>query len=410
MKLKNSRMKKIWLTIAFAGFILFLVMNYTNVFSCLGFIIGILTPFLFGAAIAFVVNIPMRFMERTLFKKFVAEVRDDEGNLTVKRRGFVRPLCVVITLVLVAAVVTAVVAIVVPQLATAVEQLVRSASASLPKFQKWADEIFRDNSMVKDFIDSWHIDVKSIMSNITQFLQNGAGSAFSSALGAAQTVVSGVFTVVIGVIFASYLLGSKEKLQKQAKMVMHAAMPDKASDYVTRVAKLCSETFSKFIAGQGMEMCIICIMFFIVLSIAQIPYAGLVSVLIAFMSLIPFVGMFLGCAISAVIILMENPISALIFVVIFIVLQQIEGNLIYPRVVGSRVGLPPMWVIVAVTIGSSLFGIAGVLLFIPLTSVIYQLVREWVLRRLKAKREKEQLLSAETEKAAVTAATEVKSE
>ena len=128
------------------------------------------------------------------------------------------------------------------------------------------------------------------------------------------------------------------------------------------------------------------------------------------MSLIPFVGMFLGCAISAVIILMENPISALIFVVIFIVLQQIEGNLIYPRVVGSRVGLPPMWVIVAVTIGSSLFGIAGVLLFIPLASVIYQLVREWVLRRLKAKREKEQLLSAETEKAAVTAATEVKSE
>ena len=395
MKFRNFGIKKVWATIGFAGFVFFLVMNYTTLFSFVGFIFGILTPFIFGAVVAFIVNIPMRFMERTVFKKFVAEIRDDEGNLIIKRRRFVRPLCVVITLVFVAAIVTAFAAIVVPQLATAAEQVIRSASAFLPKFQQWADEIFRDNSMIRGYIDSWHIDVKSIMANVTQFVQNGAGTAFTSALGAAQTVISGVFTVVIGVIFASYLLASKEKLQKQIKMLMHAVLPDKASTEITRIAQLCSDTFSKFIAGQGMEMCIICVMFFIVLSIAQIPYAGLVSVLIAFMSLIPFVGMFMGCVLGGFIIFMENPISALIFVIIFVILQQIEGNLIYPRVVGSRVGLPPMWVIVAVTIGSSLFGVVGMLFFIPLTSVIYQLIRDWTHNRLAEKREKKLLAEAE---------------
>ena len=176
---------------------------------------------------------------------------------------------------------------------------------------------------------------------------------------------------------------------------MNAVLPGKANTEIRRIAQLCSDTFSKFIAGQGMEMCIIGLMFFVVLSIAQIPYAGLVSVLIAFMSLIPFVGMFLGCVISAFIIFMEAPISALVFVIIFIVLQQIEGNLIYPRVVGSRIGLPPIWVIVAVTVGSSLFGVVGMLFFIPLASVIYSLIRDWTYSRLEKKREQKLLSEAE---------------
>ena len=393
--MKKLGLTKIWLTIAFAGLVVFLILNYQMLIGVTGFILGILTPFIFGAVIAFIVNIPMRFMEKTLFKKFVAEIRDDNGNLIVKRRRFVRPLCVGITLIIVAALVTAVVAIVVPQLAAAVEQLIKSASAFVPKSQQWADEIFRDNSMIRNYIDSLHIDVRSVMTSVTQFVQNGAGTAFSSALGAAQTVISGVFTVIIGVIFASYLLASKEKLQKQITMLMNAVLPGKANTEIRRIAQLCSDTFSKFIAGQGMEMCIIGLMFFVVLSIAQIPYAGLVSVLIAFMSLIPFVGMFLGCVISAFIIFMEAPISALVFVIIFIVLQQIEGNLIYPRVVGSRIGLPPIWVIVAVTVGSSLFGVVGMLFFIPLASVIYSRIRDWTYSRLEKKREQKLLSEAE---------------
>lgn len=398
MKREKFGLRKVWATIVFAGFVFFLLLNYEKVLSVLGFLLGILTPFIFGAVVAFIVNIPMRFLEKTVFKSFVAEIRDDEGNLIVKRRRFVRPMCVVITLLFVAAIVTAVVAVVVPQLTAALEQVIRSASTFLPKFQEWADEIFRDNSTIRSYIDSLHIDVSGIMSSVTQFVQNGAGTAFSSALGAAQTVISGMMTVVIGVIFASYLLASKEKLQKQITMLMNAVFPDKANTEIRRIAQLCSETFSKFIAGQGMEMCIIGMMFFVVLSIAQIPYAGLVSVLIAFMSLIPFVGMLLGCLIGAFIIFMESPVSALVFVIIFIVLQQIEGNLIYPKVVGSRVGLPPMWVIFAVTVGSSLFGVAGMLFFIPLTSVIYSLVRDWTCRRLEEKKAKK--LQKETEAAA----------
>ena len=171
-------------------------------------------------------------------------------------------------------------------------------------------------------------------------------------------------------------------------MFMQAALPEKIVNKITYVAKLSNETFSNFITGQCLEALILGTMFFVTLSIIRLPYALLIGVLIAFTALIPIFGAFIGCIVGAFLMIMVSPMKALIFVIVFIVLQQIEGNLIYPKVVGGSVGLPSLWVLAAVTIGSSLMGVAGMLFFIPFTSVIYTLVREWTYKRLEQKKQK----------------------
>jgi predicted PurR-regulated permease PerM len=168
-------------------------------------------------------------------------------------------------------------------------------------------------------------------------------------------------------------------------MLITALFPEKIRGKINYVARKFSDTFSSFISCQCFEACILGAMFLIVLLITRLPYAFLISILIAFTALIPVVGAFIGCAVGAFLILMDSPEKALLFIVIFLILQQIEGNLIYPKVVGGSVGLPSMWVLFAVTVGSSLMGVAGMLFFIPLTSVIYSLIKEWTYKRLKDK-------------------------
>ena len=177
----------------------------------------------------------------------------------------------------------------------------------------------------------------------------------------------------------------KERLGRQVRKVLQAFMPAKRVARVIYICSLSYRTFSNFITGQCIEAVILGTMFFIVMSIFQFPYALLVGVLIAFTALIPIFGAFIGCIVGALLILMVNPMQALMFVIMFLILQQIEGNLIYPHVVGNSVGLPSIWVLVAVTLGGNLMGVAGMLIFIPLMSVAYALFREWVYRRLAKK-------------------------
>lgn len=373
MEISKGAVKRICGIILFAGVVFFLLWNYQTVGGAIGFLWGIIVPFVIGAVIAFIVNIPMRFIENKLFKKW-------------RGKGFVRPLSMVITLLLVALVVAGVIAIVVPQLGTTMVELVKSANDFLPKLKSWADELLGNQSIIRARIDNLNIDVDGIVNTVTEFVKNGAGSAVTSLSSAARAVVSGVTSFVIGLVFACYILMQKETLQRQVNMLMKAILPDKATEKITYIAKKCNDTFSSFVSGQCLEALILGSMFFVVLLIARMPYSLLIGVLIAFTALIPIVGAFIGCAVGAFLILMVSPIKALIFVVIFLVLQQIEGNLIYPRVVGGSVGLPSMWVLVAVTVGSSLMGVAGMLFFIPLTSVIYSLIKEWTYARLESKK------------------------
>ena len=208
----------------------------------------------------------------------------------------------------------------------------------------------------------------------------------STTFSAAMSIASGFTTFVIAFVFSIYILLQKETLKAQFKKLFLAILPQKAAERFFEVAALTEKTFSSFLAGQCLEAVILGTMFFVAMTIVRMNYALLMGVLIAFTALIPIFGAFIGCAIGVFLMLMESPMSALAFIVLFNVLQQIEGNLIYPRVVGGSVGLPSIWVLVAVTLGASMMGIAGMLLFIPTCSVLYNLLKRAVNSRLEEKK------------------------
>lgn len=218
-----------------------------------------------------------------------------------------------------------------------------------------------------------------------KFFTSGASSVLGSTFVVARRIASGITTFVIAFVFACYILLQKEKLNIQIRKVMYAYMKE---DLVKKVLDVCSlsyRTFSNFLTGQCLEAVILGTMFVICMGILQMPYAMLIGVLIAFTALIPIFGAFIGCVVGAFLILTVAPMKALVFVIMFLILQQIEGNLIYPRVVGSSVGLPSIWVLAAVSIGASLMGIVGMLVFIPIVSVLYALLRRDVYEHLEKK-------------------------
>ena len=214
------------------------------------------------------------------------------------------------------------------------------------------------------------------------FVRNGMGNILNSTVSVASSIVSGIVNFVMSFIFAIYILLQKERLGRQVKQILYALFKEEFVDQVIEIGRLSELTFSRFLSGQCLEAVILGTMFVIAMSIFRFPYALLVGVLIAFTALIPIFGAFIGCFIGAFLILIVDPVKAFWFVVMFIILQQVEGNLIYPHVVGSSVGLPSLWVLVAVTLGGNLMGIPGMLIFIPALSVLYTLGRALVYRRL----------------------------
>ena len=230
------------------------------------------------------------------------------------------------------------------------------------------------------------LDWGALSQKAIRLAQSWGGALMSSGGGVIGGVVSGVSTFLIALIFSFYILLQKERLARQGRQCLYALLPETAADQVLDVLRLTERTFSSFLSGQCLEACILGTLFVVSMSLFHMPYALLVGVLIALTALSPIVGAFIGCAVGALLIAISNPLQALGFIVLFLVLQQIEGNLIYPHVVGSSVGLPSIWVLAAVTLGGKLMGIAGMLFFIPLCSVLYALFRRFVLRRLRQRK------------------------
>ena len=386
MNLTKENVKKICGIILFTVVIFLAFQNIEKVFMVINVVWGIVFPFVFGGIIAFILNIPMRSIEKHLFKNAYNKIKNEDGSITLEKKKFVRPLSLLITIILVIAIIAAVVLIVVPQIGSTTGELVKTAEAFFPKVQSWAEDVFRNNEQIREWISGLEFNLNEIIDKVVGFLQNGVGDVVSSTVTAAKAVVSGITSFVIGVIFACYLLAKKETLMRQVGMLIKAALPEKAVDKIRHVVEISNETFSNFIAGQCIEALILGTMFFVVLWIIRLPYPLLIGVLMAFTALIPIFGAFIGCVIGAFLIVMVSPVKALIFLIVFLVIQQVEGNVIYPRVVGNSVGLPSLWVLFAVTVGSSLMGIAGMLFFRPLTSVVYTLLREWVYKRLEEKK------------------------
>lgn len=364
--------------ILFTIIILIALWNYKMIFDAIVFILGIVLPFLVGGAIAFVLNVPMSFFEEKIFYNRHLKDKKIANRLA-------RPVSLVLTIAVLIGVVVLVMFVVIPELTKTILSLGKTIQAFVPEAQRFLEELFTDNSEIRAWLDSLNLDVDQIMNSAVSFFQNGAGNVLNSTVSAIGSIVSGVTTFVIAFVFACYVLLQKEKLRVQVQKVLYAFLPDKKVESVMEVCSLTSKTFSSFLAGQCVEALILGTMFFVVMSIINMPYALLVGVLIAFTALIPIFGAFIGCFVGAFLILMVDPLQALIFVIMFLVLQQIEGNFIYPKVVGSSVGLPSIWVLAAVTIGGSLMGVVGMLIFIPIVSVIYTLFRSSVYKRLRKK-------------------------
>lgn len=339
-------------------------------------VMGLLSPFLLGAAIAFILNVPMRGIEAKLGK--------------IKSDGLRRATAILLTLLAFVVVIVGVVLLLIPQIGATFEILAPKIVAFFQRIQESILGFLKENpdllNTVSSFVDLEKLNLGGIIEKTMNLLGNSMSSIATSTLSVVGGITGAMVDGLIGLVFAFYCLASKETLGRQGKKLLYAFLPERVSDETLRILALTNRTFSSFISGQCVEACILGGMFAVTLFILRMPYVTLISVLIAVTALIPLVGGFIGCFFGAFFILVNNPMQALIFVIVFLVLQQIEGNLIYPKVVGGSIGLPGMWVLAAVTIGGDLMGVVGMFLMIPLSSVVYTLLREITNKRL-AKRQ-----------------------
>lgn len=374
----KKQMKSIMLLILFTVMLYVGLQNIDVVLGVLGTMIGLVFPFILGGGIAFVLNVPMSFLERNIFGR---------GRLKNSRRAAkaARPVSLVLALLLVILIIMIAGFVILPELGSTVMGLGKGIETGIRNLQIWIDSTFQNNSAIVEWANSLEIEPQKMVDSIMGVLQNGVNNILSSAVTVTVGIANTAMNASIAFVFACYILIQKEKLMVQAKKALFALLPEKTVKYLLHVCSLASNTFSRFVTGQCIEAVILGTMFFIAMTIFRFPYAMLVGVLIAFTALIPIFGAFIGCAISFLLILLVSSVKALLFLILFLVLQQIEGNLIYPHVVGGSVGLPSVWVLVAVTVGGSLMGVAGMLIFIPLVSVIYALFREWMYKSLKKK-------------------------
>lgn len=369
MNLDHNTIKKIRGLMLFAAVVLLAVTYIQEVFIMAGLAFGIVKPFLIGAAIAFVLNLPMTAIERHLFGKIRSE----------RFKRLQRPFSIVLALLAIVLILLFVLLTVVPQLGKTITQLGNQIPVFINESILLLEKLSKDYPQIEEnFMELANLkfDWEGMIGNVIGFLKNGAGVMLMSTVGMAGSIVSGVVNAFIALVFAIYILAQKEKLGSQLKRVMKAYLPEKRNQQALKVCGLLNQNFSRFITGQCLEAVILGGMFFVSMSLLRFPYALLVGVLISFTALVPIVGAFVGCFVGAFLILVDDPLKALWFVILFLVLQQIEGNLIYPRVVGSSVGLPSIWVLAAVSVGGSMFGILGMLVFIPLLSTFYALLRE----------------------------------
>ena len=371
MNLDKKGMRSIFLLIAGGIVFAWLVLDTQRVTEVFHSIWNLFAPFVIGAAIAFVFNVPMRAIERQL-----------EGI----RPGLRRALAIVLTIFALVLIIMFVIELLIPQ----VRQTVVSLSEKIPAFAEAASvqlaELMENhpelNEWIRESFDIQTLDWTMILKNMLSFLGNQASLVMGGAVNVIGNVTGAVVDTVVSIAFAIYCLARKEILARQGRRILYSILPEHPVDEIIRILRLTNVTFSNFISGQCLEACILGVLFAVAMAILKMPYIPLVSVFIAVTALIPVVGAFVGCVVGAFFILVDNPIQAVTFVAMFLILQQLENNLIYPRVVGTSIGLPGMWVLMAVTIGGELMGVGGMLLMIPLASVLYALAREFTDKRL----------------------------
>jgi predicted PurR-regulated permease PerM len=376
MEISGKTAKTITKIIVIAVLLCFALEHIAEIFTIVATVLGVLSPLLIGFCLAFVLNVPMDVWEKKVFKK---------AKLSQSKK---RVFSILLTFISVILVLVLVVWLIVPQIVNAGESMAQNFPAAAEKFEKFMEQNLSGNHQIESGIAQLGIDTSQYIQDFTNYLKNSSSDIMSKMMQVVSGTFSAIMNVFIGLIFAIYILAQKEMLGRQARKITMAFLPEKAANRIFEICSLTANTFRKFITGQCLEAVILSSIFAVVLSIFHIPYAIPISVLIMVTALIPVLGSFIGCFTGIILILVVNPMQALLFLVLFLVIQQIEGNLIYPHVVGGSVGLPSIWVFAAVIIGGNLFGIVGMLVFIPLCSVVYALLKQSVNHRLSLKKSK----------------------
>lgn len=393
MELNRKNMLKLMGLITFAVFLLVTLQNFSGVLKIFGTILSLLSPFITGACIAFVLNVPMRLIEEKAFRR----LNQKGGKLWERCR---RTISLTLTALLILGLLAVLVFLIVPQMKKSIQMLISDIPKYKESVQVWLNEMSAKLGISMDMIKRLDVDWQNVLGSVTEFLKKGSSQLVSTTVNLTTSVISGVMNVTIGIVFAFYVLMQKERLGAQFKKLMAVCLKPRQESYLHRVGKIANRTFSNFVTGQVTEAFIIGALCFIGMVIFRMPYAAMISVLVGVTALIPVFGAFFGTAVGAFLILMVSPSKALWFIVFIIVLQQLEGDIIYPRVVGSSVGLPSIWVLVAVTVGGSSMGITGMLIGIPIVSLLYAIFKEAVNERLEkkaAKEKKTEALSPETD-------------
>ena len=363
-------LKSILLIITYAAVLVIVLARLNVVGAVLGQLLGLFRPLIIGFALAFILNRPCHFFFR-LYHRALGKT---------PAAGAARPLAVVTSYVALLVVITGVFSFVVPKLVESIQTFALNLSGYISNIQDWINQL----------VAYFHLDIKALdLSRLNQTLEELFKQAlgFLSDLGprlleVTTGIVSLVVTGVLALVFSIYMLSGKEKLLGQCRRVLRAYVPARIADPLTDVVHLTSDTFTRFITGQLIEACILGGLCTVGMLFIQPDYAPLIGVTIGASAIIPVAGAYIGAMLSAVLLLMVSPLKALIFLVFLVILQQIEGNVIYPKVVGSSIGLPGIWVLAAVTVGGGLLGLEGVLLSVPVASVLYTLLKRDVRKRL----------------------------
>lgn len=365
----KKEQKNQWLNLIIIAIILYwLVNNMSLIGNILSKLLQVLTPFLLGIVFAFILNIPMTKIEHKL-------------NKIIDNKKFpTRIISITLSLIIFSLVISFVLFLLLPEIIDNIQALIKSLPILINKIETWTINLLNQYPNIQNEIKEIFANnsIEKIIPEALNYLVNGAINFITG-------LVTGIITFFTSIVFSIYLLSQKESVIKGGKRIIKAYFKPVTEKRIIEIAKLANQTFTKFVSGQCVEAIILGTIFFIVLSIFKFPYALIISVLTTITALIPIFGALIAMVIGAILIAIESPLQALIFIIIFQIIQQIEGNIIYPRVVGKSVGLSPLWTLFAISVGGSLFGLIGMLVALPLAAIFHELLKESVNNRLKTK-------------------------
>ena len=398
MKLDKENTKQILKIVIIAIIVLVALLNIGPVWNVVKLALSILSPFIWGLAIAFILNIFMTLYENKLFKlgqkkkggklkneykspNYSKHTQVDNTKKVKKKSKLERGLSITLSIITVVAVITIILILIIPQFVEVISNFIGNIPNYLEDLKVFAINTTEQFPEINDFIQGITIDTEALKEGIMNLSKN----VLDITINQISSLLSNIVNFFIAIVFAVYILANKEELKVQAKKFVYARVDEEKADYIIKVCRLARDSFRSFLTGQAKEAVILGTLCAIGMLILDIPYAGPIGALTALTAFIPIVGAFIGGFVGAVLIVAVDPFKALIFIIFIIVLQQIEGNLIYPHVVGKNIGLPSIWVLVAITIGGSLFGIMGMIVGLPILSIIYAIVTENTNKKLAEK-------------------------